>query len=397
MQSLDNALSLISSLVTGFGHEMVALEEAEGRILSKDITADRNYPPFNRAAMDGYAIMQSDWKKGIRKYKVAETILAGQASQTQISSGYCYKIMTGAATPPVADAIIRREDANELDLEVELQADDLRSYQNISKEGEDAKKGDLLVRSPVQCNSQIISLLAATGNHLVPVYALPSVSVITTGDEVVPLADQVTEFQIRNSNQFLLKSLLKKWQIIPKLSRHVADEIDSLKKALSEAITSDITIINGGVSAGDADYVPAILKSLGVKEIFHKVAIRPGKPLWVGETPEGKVVFALPGNPLSCLTTFSIFVESFLFKSTGFESRPFYKLPILQNRSKKHALTEFFPVRLEPKTGFLEILPFNGSGDITAGLLADGLAMQPNDCPSLFSGDLVTFYPFRSL
>ncbi|PRY52806.1 molybdopterin molybdotransferase [Arcticibacter pallidicorallinus] len=397
MQSLDNALSLISSLVKGFAHEFVALEEADGRILSKDITADRNYPPFNRAAMDGYAIMQSDWKKGIRKYKVAETILAGQASQTQISSGYCYKIMTGAATPPVADVIIRREDANELDQEVELRADDLRIYQNISREGEDTKKGDLLVKAPVRCSSQIISLLAATGNHLVSVYALPSVSVITTGDEVVPLPAEVTAFQIRNSNQFLLKSLLKKWQISAWFSRHVADEINSLTEALSQAITSDITIINGGVSAGDADYVPAILKSLGVREIFHKVAIRPGKPLWVGQTSEGKVVFALPGNPLSCLTTFSIFVESFLFKSMGFESRPLYKLPILQDRSKKHPLTEFFPVSLDPKTGGLQILPFNGSGDITAGLFADGLAVQPDDCPSLLNGDLVAFYPFRSL
>ena len=397
MQSLDNALSLISSLVRGFVHELVALEEADGRILARDIIADRNYPPFNRAAMDGYAIMQSDWQKGIRKFKIAETILAGQASQSQITSGYCYKIMTGAATPPVADVIIRREDANEFDEEVELRADDLRSYQNISREGEDAKKGQLLVKAPIRCNAQIISILAATGNHLVPVYALPSVSVVTTGDEVVPLPGEVTAFQIRNSNQFLLRSLLKKWQITPKISRHVPDEVKALEEALSEAITSDITIVNGGVSAGDADYVPMLLKSLGVREIFHKVAIRPGKPLWFGQTSEGKAVFALPGNPLSCLTTFTIFVESFLFKSTGFESRPSYKLPILQNRSKKHPLTEFFPVRLDRQDAGLQILPFNGSGDITAGVFADGLAVQPNDCPSLLSGDLVDFYPFQSL
>lgn len=397
MQSLDNALSLVSSLVTGFSQEFVPLEEADGRILSKDIIADRNYPPFNRAAMDGYAIMQSDWQKGIRKYKVAETILAGQASRTHITTGYCYKIMTGAATPPVADAIIRREDGNEFDQEVELWADDLRSYQNISREGEDAKKGDLLVKAPLGCNAQIISLLAATGNHLVRVYALPSVSVVTTGDEVVPIPGEVTAFQIRNSNQFLLKSLLKKWQITPRFSCHVADEINDLRKALTEAITSDITIINGGVSAGDADFVPNILKELGVTEIFHKVAIRPGKPLWVGQTSQGNVIFALPGNPLSCLTTFTVFVESFLFKSNGFDSRRSYKLPILQNRSKKHTLTEFFPVRLDSQDAGLQILSFNGSGDITAGVFADGLAMQPNDCSSLLSKDLVVFYPFQSI
>jgi molybdopterin molybdotransferase len=214
---------------------------------------------------------------------------------------------------------------------------------------------------------------------------------------VVPLPGEVTAFQIRNSNQFLLKSLLKKWQITPTFSRHVADEMKALEEALSEAITSDITIINGGVSAGDADYVPAILKNLGVREIFHKVAIRPGKPLWIGQTSEGKLVFALPGNPLSCLTTFTIFVESFLFKSTGFESRPSYKLPILNNRLKKHPLTEFFPVRLHSEMAGLQILPFNGSGDITAGVFADGLALQPHNSPSLLNGDLVEFYPFQTL
>lgn len=395
METLDSALKLISSLVTGFAKELVSLEDADDRFLSKDIIADRNYPPFNRAAMDGYAIMQIDWEKGIRKYKIAETILAGQASQVQITSGYCYKIMTGAATPPAADAIIRREDAKEFDQEVELQADEVRSYQNISREGEDAKKGNLLVRAPARCNAQIISILAATGNHQVEVYSLPSVSVVTTGDEVVPIPGAVTPYQIRNSNQFLLKSLLKKWQISPRFSRHVGDQIEALQEALSEAITSDITIINGGVSAGDADYVPAILKSLGVKEIFHKVSIRPGKPLWVGQTSEEKVVFALPGNPLSCLTTFTIFVESFLFKSNGFESRPSFKLPILQSRSKKHSLTEFFPVRLDPEAVGLQVLGYNGSGDITAGVFADGLGVQPNDCPSLLNGDLVEFYSFQ--
>lgn len=395
METLDSALKLISSLVTGFAKELVSLEDADGRFLSKDIIADRNYPPFNRAAMDGYAIMKIDWEKGIRKYKIAETILAGQASQVQITSGYCYKIMTGAATPPAADAIIRREDAKEFDQEVELQADEVRSYQNISREGEDAKKGNLLVRAPARCSAQIISILAATGNHQVEVYSLPSVSVVTTGDEVVPIPGAVTPYQIRNSNQFLLKSLLKKWQISPRFSRHVGDQIEALQEALSEAITSDITIINGGVSAGDADYVPAVLKSLGVKEIFHKVSIRPGKPLWVGQTSEDKVVFALPGNPLSCLTTFTIFVESFLFKSNGFESRPSFKLPILQSRYKKHSLTEFFPVRLDPEAVGLQVLGYNGSGDITAGVFADGLGVQPNDCPSLLNGDLVEFYSFQ--
>lgn len=397
MESFESTLNIISTLVKGFSTERISLEEADGRILAEDIIADRNYPPFNRASMDGYAIMLSDWQAGIRKYRIAETIFAGQASETAISTGSCYKIMTGAATPHAANVIIRREDAEENGSEVLLKATDIRAFQNISREGEDAAKGEVLAKAPLSCEPQVISLLAAAGYDQVPVYRVPSVSLITTGDEVVPLQAAVKPFQIRNSNQFLLKSLLKKWKIAPLLCRHVPDQTSALNEVLAEAIRADITIINGGVSAGDADYVPSTLKALGVQEIMHKAAIRPGKPIWIGQTSGGQIVFALPGNPLSCLTTFTLFVESFLYKSFGFQQRPVYRFPLQQARAKKSKFTEFFPVRLDPNTSGLSILPYNGSGDITAGLKADGLAAHPHDIQELNPGQTVDFYPFKAI
>jgi len=397
MLEFEEALKIIAALARPSSSERISLEDADGRILSEDVVADRNYPPFNRAAMDGYAIRFSDWQQGIRKYRVVETILAGQTSHAEITSGSCYKIMTGAATPPSADVIIRREDARELDSEVELSAESLRKFQNISLEAEDAAKGSVLAKAPLRCEPQLISLLAATGYHEVSVYKLPSVSLVTTGDEVVPLPGPVNPVQIRNSNQYLLRSLLKKWQIVPQLCRHVADDPAALRETLDAAIKADITIINGGVSAGDADYVPAILRELGVREIFHKVAIRPGKPLWIGQTDDGRTVFALPGNPLSCLTTFTLFVETFFYHSLGFGGRPSYKIPLNQKRNKKSQLTEFFPVKLNAQASGLDILPFNGSGDITAGLLADGLAAHPKEESSIECGQLVDFYPFKSI
>ena len=396
MKSFHDALASINSLATPFDKEIVDLEDADGRILADNCFADRNYPPFNRAAMDGFAIMFSDWENGLRKYKITEVIYAGQASEKALLSGHCYKIMTGAATPDVATLIIRREDSIEQDNEITLTGESLKPYLNVAREGEDAKDGDLILKAPIRCDPQTISLLTSIGQTKVSVYKLPTVALITTGNEVVKPDEPIAAFQIRNSNQYLLRSLLKKWNINEPVCIHVKDDKDTLRQTLKQAILSDITIINGGVSAGDADYVPQVLHELGVKEIFHKVTMRPGKPIWTGQSPSGGIIFALPGNPLSCLCTFTLFVESYLYQSFGFKSKNPYKLPLLENRSKKNKLTEFFPVRIATEQFGLQLLKYNGSGDITAGLHANGLAMHPAEKEFIQSGELIEFYPFQN-
>ncbi|EOR95956.1 Molybdopterin biosynthesis protein MoeA [Arcticibacter svalbardensis MN12-7] len=396
MISFPDALAAINVLAKPFDKEFCPLEDADGRILADNCFADRNYPPFNRAAMDGYAIMYNDWENGLREYKITEVIYAGQASEQTIHSGYCYKIMTGATTPPLATVIIRREDSIEQDNVVTLKGESLKPYQNIAREGEDAKAGALILEAPLRCEPQIISLLTSIGKTQVSVYKLPKVAVITTGNEVVKPDEPIAAFQIRNSNQYLLRALLKKWNINEPVCIHVQDNKDALRETLQQAILSDITIINGGVSAGDADYVPQILHELGVKEIFHQVAMRPGKPIWTGKSPSGGMVFALPGNPLSCLTTFTLFIESYLYKSFGFKERIPYKLPLLENRSKKNKLTEFFPVRIATEQFGLHLVKHNGSGDITAGLHANGLAVHAAEKESIVSGEPIDFYPFNN-
>lgn len=394
MISFQDALAAINSIAKPFEKENCMLDDADGRILAENCFADRNYPPFNRATMDGYAIMYSDWEKGLRKYKISEVIYAGQESKQILASGYCYKIMTGAATPLLATLIIRREDSNEHGSEVTLTGNSLKPYQNIAREGEDANAGALILKAPLRCEPQIISLLTSIGKTSVPVYKLPKVAVTTTGDEVVQPGEPIAAFQIRNSNQYLIRSLLRKWNINAAACIHVKDNKDALRASLQQAILSDITIINGGVSAGDADYVPRILHELGAKEIFHHVAMRPGKPIWTGKSPSGGIIFALPGNPLSCLTSFTLFIESYLYKCFGFEERVPYKLPLLGNRSKKNQLTEFFPVRIATEQFGLQPLKHNGSGDITAGLHATGLAVHAAGKEQIQSGELIEFYPF---
>lgn len=396
MKSFEEAIALLSSITTLFEKETICLEEAAGRILAENIYADRDYPPFNRAAMDGYAIMQSDWDKGLRTYSVIEIIFTGQPARHPLVSGACYKIMTGAATPEIANLIIRREDAEEFDNRVVLHADKIKSYQNIARQGEDSKAGTLLLSAPLSCTPQVISLLATVGKSALTVYKLPKVAVVTTGDEVVSPDARLSPFQIRNSNQYLLRSLLGQWQIKPVLCEHVSDDKDKLTATLTAAMKADLLIINGAVSAGDADHVPAVLQELGVKTLFQKVGIRPGKPLLIGKAASGTVVFALPGNPLSCLTTFTVFVEHYLYLCFGFETRPIQTLPLLEGRTKRHPLTEFFPVSAG-HSGALNLLSYNGSGDVTACINAHGLAMQPAASMQLNKGELLTFYPFNNI
>ncbi|MBE8720348.1 molybdopterin molybdotransferase MoeA [Sphingobacterium pedocola] len=392
METFDSAQRLLREAASSFGCEEVDLHEADNRFLAVDIVADRDYPPFNRAAMDGYAFRIEDWHDGIRTYEVVEVVYAGAQHKQELKKGQCYKIMTGAACPERINVIIKLEDAIEVSGTVSFTVDRVAEFQHIARQGEDVKQYEVVLYAPQRCNAQIISLLASLGVSRVSVYLLPSVSIVTTGSEVIQPDLPISPFQIRNSNQFLLRSLLKKWSIVPQLCTHVDDNVPSLQAVLREALKHNITIINGGVSVGDADYVPTVLGELGVKVLFHKVSIKPGKPILVGQTTGGGIVFALPGNPLSCLVTFTVFVEEYLYYCFQYSQRMIYKLPVLDSRRKKGELTEFFPVKIHPNGG-LCMLEYNGSGDITAALGADGFAIHPHEMAEIAQHSWTYFYP----
>lgn len=393
MVSFSEAQQLVIEQARSFGKEKVNLDEALGRVIAETIVADRDYPPFNRAAMDGYAIRHADWNSGLRSFTIRETIFAGNMSEIQLTKGECYKIMTGASVPQSADSIIRREDVVEHPGRIECLLSEMSIYQHISRRGEDMARGESVYSSSVLCSPAIIGLLASIGKHEVLVEKLPSISIITTGDEVVNINDTVSPVQIRNTNSHVLKALLKKWNIIFQSCVHVPDQLKELERAVQSAMSSDMIIMCGGVSAGDADHVPAVLKKLGVKNIFHKVAIKPGKPIWFGKCETGAIVFALPGNPLSCLVTCKIFVERFLSYSFGLGDSPPLLLPLNGARSKKGELDEFFPVRIHGIPSRFEVVAFNGSGDITAAIHADALAIHPCMVPNLSQGTIVHGYP----
>lgn len=387
MISYQKALEIIQSKAKSFGTEEVHLDDALDRILAEDIFANRDFPPFNRAAMDGIAIHIQDLEKGISSYHITETIYAGDNSFKKLASGECYKIMTGAAVPESANIVIRNEDILFENGTAKLNIDSYKIYQNIAQKGQDLKEGELVLQQASQINTAKIGLLAALGKHTLQVQKLPQVAVLTTGNEVVPVHQTASATQINNSNLHLLKALLKKLGINPLKAEHLADERDSIKAAIENALSADIIILNGGVSAGDADFIPEILEELGIQKLFHKVAIRPGKPIWCGYL-NNKTVFALPGNPFSCLVTFKIFVEPFIFSCLGIPNLN-EQLPLGFTRTGKTSLDEFFPVFNNQKE--LQYLPINGSGDIRLGLQANAIAWHPAEITDLEKGELVFF------
>jgi len=392
MIRFTEAQQIISALGRSFGVEEIDLENADGRVLAEDIYADRDYPPFNRATMDGYAINTLDWENGTRSFKIQQVIFAGESAQAVLTKEACYKIMTGAPVPPSANLVIRREDALQTDDAVSFTVEEIKPYQNIAKQGEDMRKGDLVLPKGATCSLAAISVLASLGKNRVQAKSLPKVALFTTGNEVVEVGMPISDKQIRNSNQHLLKSLLKQWQIRPEICKHVIDDKEQLKTSLSNALDCDIIITCGGVSAGDADYLPEVLTEIGVKKLFHKVAIRPGKPIWCGQMPNGGLVFALPGNPVSCMITFKLFIEVYLSKCL--ENKALKKINIPFNGERKHVanLDEFFPVRISGGPSKASALPINSSGDIRLGLNADAFAHHPIDVDELHDGDVVTCY-----
>lgn len=390
MIPLKEAQDLVLAEANSFGKEIILLDEALGRTLNEPLIADRDYPPFNRATMDGIAINSKDWNNGTRQFQIAETIFAGNAFKKEIKPGECYKIMTGAAVPSFADTVVRIEDCEVNENSVIITVSSVNTGQNIAHQGSDIKNGTVLIDKPQLIKPGLITTLASLGYAEVKVTALPSVAILTTGDEVVPVDAPVNEAQIRNSNIFLLRSLLEQWKIKPTVSRHLKDDADIILNNIKQQLHNDIIILSGAVSAGDADFVPEVLMKAGAKKIFHKVAIRPGKPIWFGRFEKGPVVFALPGNPFSTFVTFKLFIESFLRKSFGLEQASPIFLPFNGNRIKKTNLDEFFPVSIAGNPAAAMPVGFNTSGDITAVMHADALAMQPIEKPELKNGDVVS-------
>lgn len=382
--SVAAAEALIDAHMPRFASERVPLAQAQGRILRQDIRADRDQPPFDRVMMDGIAIRHDTSRT---RYRLAGTQLAGQAAMALAASDDCLEVMTGAMLPEGTDTVVPVESLHKSDGYATLGANAVNAAgQFVHRRGSDCREGELLLSPGRMLRAPEIAVLATNGIADVEVARLPAIAVVATGDELVDIHAQPEPWQIRRSNDHGIAAALRDAHFSDVSLHHVADEHERILILLDELLQrDDVVVLCGGVSMGQRDYIPSALEALGVKRVFHKIAQRPGKPMWFGIAPGNKPVFALPGNPVSALVCTLRYVLPALRAASGMSaSRP--RVVTLAAPLTTHAsLTCFIPVALEDGVDgrmMAQPVPSATSGDFASLVRTDGIIeLPPNALP----------------
>ncbi len=396
MISVEEALHTILNNTQNFGVEKIPFLQSTGRVLKEDVLADRDFPPFNRVAMDGIAINYRYFEYGVRDFLIGETQAAGAPQKTMDTASNCMEVMTGAVLPENTDTVIRYEDVTINNGMATINVDTLTLGQNVHKRGKDKKEGDVLIPMNRIITAAEIGVIATVGKDKVQVARTPHIIIVSTGDELVEV-DQIPEaHQIRRSNAFTLVALLEKLQINAETA-HITDNKEQLKEKIATYLEEyDALLFSGAVSKGKFDYLPEVLEELGVEKLFHRVAQRPGKPFWFGQR-NGKSVFAFPGNPISTYVNCLAYFYPWFAKATGYRLEE--EIVILgEDVMFKPALTYFLQARIEIKYGHLVAIPVrgNGSGDLASLAEADGFIQLPKEQTEFKKGETHPFIRYRS-
>jgi len=352
------------------------IEEAVGRALAEDVRSAVEMPPFDKSAVDGYAARAADIKPGAA-LRCRGLVQAGQGYKGKIKPGECVKVMTGAPVPAGADAVVMVEDSAEEKGLIKFSTV-IRKGANIARRGEDIKKGQLILRRGTVITISHIAALAAAGRGRVKTGALPSVALVNTGGEIVPPGRPLGKNRIYNSNGPMLAAMLRADGInaAPVI---VPDVAARLKATLVKALKSDIVLISGGVSMGDYDLVPGLLKELGVKKVFHKVRVRPGKPMFFGVKGR-KLVFGIPGNPVANFMAYLAYVRPAIRKLAGRpDSAPLFLEGACEVKFDPRTPRRAMVLSTVRAAADFSLTPVhnNGSADILALAAANGFTMVP--------------------
>jgi molybdopterin molybdotransferase len=348
--------------------ETVTLPDATGRVLRQAIRADRDMPPFDRVAMDGIAISQAAFANGQRTFRIAGMQRAGQPLQTLTDPFACLEVMTGAMLPTGCDAVVRYEDITVQDGQATVNIAEVPPGFNIHPQATDRRADDELLAPGSLLDPFAIAVAASAGGWNLSVAALPRVALISTGDELVGIQDTPLPQQIRQSNTWMIRAALQSVGVTA-VVHYLPDDEAILNQQMAALLAdNDVLIVSGGVSAGKADFLPDTLTRLGVRKVFHQVAQRPGKPIWFGvvgpdTAPPEKVVFALPGNPVSTALCTYRYVMPWLRASLGLPPEPPRFAVLATPVTFRPALTYFISARLEnAPDGRLLAHPIPGSG-----------------------------------
>lgn len=370
MLSFDQALNIIKEKLAAAdlrpGREDVPLDQSRGRVLAEDVTADRDYPPFHRSIRDGFAVRAEDVVAPPVELRLRGEVRAGGHFTGSLGKAECISIMTGAPLPDGADAVVMVEYTESHGDTVKVQRT-VQSRENVVQQGSEAREGTLVLARGRRLGAAELGLLATVGKSGVPVFLRPTVAIIPTGDEVVPVERRPEWFQIRNSNAVSLSAQVGDAGGIPRCMEIAADAPEILRNSIQEGLQSDLLLLTGGVSVGKYDFVEQVLADLGAEFYFQGVALRPGKPLVFGRVA-GKFFFGLPGNPISTFVTFALFARPALAVLGGsdFEPPVFLRARMGKPLQQRTGLTAFLPARLERMSGDPVVSPvgWQGSGDL---------------------------------
>lgn len=385
MITVEKAISLILERVEQTSKtELITLDKALGYVLAQDIVSPINLPPFRQSAMDGYALHM----RASDSYSVIGEVKAGDYPDISLSKGEAVRIFTGAQVPETANTVVKQElvfrEGNSITVEGTMKAGS-----NIRPIGEQIKKDSLALQKGTTIAASTIGFLAGLGIQEVLVYSKPSVSIIITGNELVTAGKPLKPGQIYESNAIMLKTALTSLGISNVDIYKVVDDYDETLSVLNQVLTKyDFTLVSGGISVGDYDFVGKALNALGVNEVFYKVKQKPGKPLYFG-TKENRFVFALPGNPASALSCFYVYVALAISRFSGKKDSSVHN----QNRicenefTKKDTRAQF--LKAFAKADTVQILDSQASSMLRSFAIANALVYIPEGTQKIEKGSKV--------
>jgi molybdopterin molybdotransferase len=382
----------IYSRLTCLPIESLPLAQCVGGTLRENIYAERDQPPFDRVTMDGIAVASESLRRGVRRFRIQATQSAGAPPLKLSREEDAIEVMTGAILPLASDCVIPVEQYEAADGVASLKSMVVSTpYHNVHRRGSDGRQGALLLRTGTLLRAPEIAIAASAGMARVRVSSQPAVMVVSTGDELIEPGEPIEEHQVRRSNAYAVAAALRRRGFGRVGDDHVADDEEMLRERLALHLTThEVVILSGGVSMGKFDLVPKVLMQLGVQEVFHNIAQRPGKPMWFGIGPQGQAVFGLPGNPVSTLVCLIRYVIPAIAEAMGTKRAPTERLALASPVTFKFVLTYFLPVIIEHDDWgrpWANPRPPNGSGDFLSLAGTDGfveLPPGPNTYPKGF-------------
>ena len=396
--SLEESISILNDNVKHLETEEVNLINGTKRVLAEDIYSIIDNPPFNKSAMDGYAIIAED-SKSKEKIKIVDKVFAGDVCNSEVTSKTAVRIMTGAPIPKGATAVIKQEDVTLIDDNFIILNKVLKDDENICVKGEDISKGKLLVNKGKKLDFADIGIIASTGIEKIKVYKLPKIALISTGDEVIDVEEKLIPGKIFNSNKYSIISRIKELDYDIQYSTHVKDIENQIEKCINSISNDmDIIITTGGVSVGEKDLLNKAIDNINGKRLFWKVKMKPGSAVLCSKV-NNALVISLSGNPTAALTAFELFVKTSLEKMCGYDEVKVKreKAILCNDFTKKSPQRRFIRARAEIEDGkqvaYITQIK-SGNGILSSNLNSNCMIEVQSGCEGLKAGEIVDIIKF---